>query len=110
MYSVGAGDAHLLGLLHRCLGLFLGLGLSVSQNIFNDALATVGVVARCIWFIPPPVLISPSLSSMHSAMIRTPSRKTRTKFSSAVMLSISCCDSISFAKTACLASSSCSVS
>ena len=58
----------------------------------------------------PPVLISPSLGSMHSAMIRTPSRKPRMKFSRAVMLSISCRDSISFAKVACPASSIRSVS
>ena len=47
---------------------------------------------------------------MHSAIILTPSRKPRMKFSMAVMLSISCCDSISFAKIVCPASSSCSAS
>lgn len=45
---------------------------------------------RFATYYSPPLLISPSLSSMHSATRRTPRRKPRTKFSVAVMLLASC--------------------
>ena len=107
--------------------LLFALFLGFRQHVFVDGLARYWVSACRVTALPaaigafsqtaltvcsflcrghsPPVLISPSLSSMHSAIILMPSRKPRMKFSRAVMLSISCCDRTSLVRIVCPGSS-----
>ncbi len=59
---VGAGDVYLLGLLHRCLEFFFGLRLGAAQDIFDDALAGVGIVTRGVAALPTAVGALPQIA------------------------------------------------
>ena len=121
------------GCLLLCLGqLLFDLCLGFAQHISDDSLASLRIVAGGVPSLPaavlaladvalticsflchrypPPFLISPSSSSIHSAISRTPRRKPRMKFSVAVMLSISCCALTSLVRSPRPTSSSISVS
>ncbi len=59
----------------------------------------------CLFYLYTPWR-SPSLSSIHSAIIRTPSRNPKIKFSCAVIPLIRCCVSVSSSRIFCSALSS----
>ena len=56
---VGVGDIHLLGLFHSRLELFFGFSLGAAQDVFDDALAGVGIVARGVSALPAAVRTLP---------------------------------------------------
>lgn len=100
-----ADNVHLSVFLDGLRQLLLTFFLGFRQHVFVDGLTRYRVAARRVAALPaaigtlaqaaltvcsflcrdqsPPILMSPSLSSMHSATIRTPSRMPRMNFSSA---------------------------